>query len=63
MVLRFSWMLALVIVALSGTLIGLLGGGDSAEQSPVPVPPSAESARADAVRAQFPGGDLVPVIL
>jgi len=63
MVRRFSWILALVIVAASGTLIGLLGGGDSAEQSPVPVPPSAESARADAVRAQFPGGDLVPVIL
>ena len=63
MVRRLSWVLALVIVAVSGALMGLLGGGDSAEQSPVPVPAGAESARADAARAQFPGGDLVPVIL
>ena len=63
MVRRLSWVLALVIVSLSGALMGLLGGGDSAEQSPVPVPTTAESARADAARAQFPGGDRVPVIL
>ncbi|MCH9641668.1 MAG: MMPL family transporter [Actinomycetia bacterium] len=63
MVGRFSWVLALVIVAASGVLMGLLGGSDSAEQSPVPVPPSAESARADSARTQFPGGDRVPVIL
>ncbi|MCB0949599.1 MAG: MMPL family transporter [Mycobacterium sp.] len=63
MVRRLSWVLALVIVAVSGALMGLLGGGDSAEQSPVPVPTTAESARADAARAQFPGGDRVPVIL
>ncbi|MCH9668882.1 MAG: MMPL family transporter [Actinomycetia bacterium] len=60
---RVSWLLALVIVAASGALMGLFGGGDAAEQSPVPVPPAAESARADAARAQFPGGDRVPVIL
>jgi len=63
MVRRFSWVLALVIVAASGALMGLLGGSDSAEQSPVAVPPSAESARADSARTQFPGGDRVPVIL
>ena len=43
--------------------MGLIGSGDSGEQSPVPVPRSAESARADALRAQFPGGDRVPAIL
>ncbi|GJF12139.1 membrane protein [Mycolicibacterium cyprinidarum] len=60
---RLSWLLALVIVAVSGALMGLVGSGDSAEQSPVPVPAGAESVRADATRAQFPGGDSVPVIL
>ncbi len=43
--------------------MALLGGGDSSQQSPVPVPPTAESARADALRAQFPGGDKAPVIV
>ncbi len=60
---RLSWLLALVIVAVSGALMGLVGSSDSAEQSPVPVPAGAESVRADATRAQFPGGDSVPVIL
>ena len=56
-------MIALVIVALSGALMGLVGSGDSAEQSPVPVPSGAESARAEAAGKQFPGGDRVPAIL
>ena len=43
--------------------MGLIGSDDSSEQSPVPVPTSAESARADALRAQLPGGDRVPAIL
>ena len=43
--------------------MGLIGSDDSSEQSPVPVPASAESARADALRAQFPGGDRVPAIV
>lgn len=60
---RFSWLIALVIVIASGALMGLLGGGDSAEQSPVAVPKEAESARADALRRDFPGGDQVPAIL
>lgn len=29
----------------------------------MPVPDTAESARADALRAQFPGGDEVPAII
>jgi putative drug exporter of the RND superfamily len=60
---RWSWVLALVVVAVSGALMGLLGGGDSSQRSPVPVPDTAESARAAAVRAQFPGGDEVPAII
>ncbi|MGB2922628.1 MAG: efflux RND transporter permease subunit [Mycobacterium sp.] len=60
---RLSWALALVVIAASVALMALLSGGDSAEQSPVAVPPGAESARADAVRADFPGGDQAPVIL
>lgn len=43
--------------------MALLGGGDSASQSPVAVPASAESARADALRTQFPGGDTAPAII
>lgn len=60
---RLSWVLALVVVAVSGALMGLLGGDESSQRSPVPVPDTAESARADAVRAQFPGGDEVPAII
>jgi putative drug exporter of the RND superfamily len=60
---RFSWLIALVIVIVSGALMGLLGGGDSAEQSPVAVPTASESARANALRSEFPGGDQVPAIL
>ncbi|CAN3126771.1 MMPL family transporter [Mycobacterium sp. smrl_JER01] len=60
---RLSWLIAVAIVLASGALMGLLGGGDAESQSPVAVPPSAESARADAARTQFPGGDQVPAIL
>ncbi|NVN53018.1 MMPL family transporter [Mycolicibacterium hippocampi] len=60
---RTSWLVALLIVIASGALMGLIGTGDSAEQSPVPVPAGAESARADALRTEFPGGDRVPAIL
>lgn len=60
---RFSWLLALAVLMVSGALMGLIGSDDSSQQSPVPVPTSAESARADALRAQLPGGDRVPAIL
>lgn len=55
--------MALIVLMLSGAAMGLLGVGDSASQSPVPVPASAESARADALHAQFPGGDSAPAII
>ncbi|ORA34267.1 hypothetical protein BST13_17625 [Mycobacterium aquaticum] len=57
-----SW-LAVLVVLLSGALLGLLSGDQSASQSPVAVPANAESARTDALRAQFPGGGEVPAIL
>lgn len=60
---RLSWLIALAIVVTSGALLGLLDAGESAGNAPVAVPPTAESARADAARAAFPGGDRVAVIL
>lgn len=60
---RYSWVIALLVVLVSGALMGFLGSDDSAGQSPVAVPPTSESARADATRTQFPGGDQVPAIL
>lgn len=62
MIRRLGWSAALVVLV-SGALLGFLSGGDAASQSPVAVPANAESARADALRADFPGGDQVPAIL
>ncbi|KUH87884.1 MULTISPECIES: MMPL family transporter [unclassified Mycobacterium] len=60
---RISWVLAVLVVLVSGALMALVGSDDSSARSPVPVPDSAESARVDALRAQFPGGDRVPAIV
>lgn len=60
---RYSWVIAILVVLVSGALMGFLGSDDSAGRSPVAVPPTSESARADATRTQFPGGDQVPAIL
>ncbi|KUI12938.1 hypothetical protein AU193_04100 [Mycobacterium sp. GA-1285] len=60
---RLSWILAVLVVLVSGALMGLVGSDDSSARSPVPVPDSAESARVDALRAEFPGGDRVPAIV
>ncbi|MBP3085950.1 MMPL family transporter [Mycolicibacterium fortuitum] len=62
MIRRLTW-LAVLVVVVSGGLLGLLSGGDAASRSPVAVPSDAESARADALRADFPGGDQAPAIL
>jgi RND superfamily putative drug exporter len=58
-----SWVVALVIALLSGALMTLAGSDSSAGQSPVSLPDSAESARASALAAEFPGGDRAPAIL
>jgi len=60
---RLSWVLAVLVVLVSGALMGLIGSDDSSAQSPVPVPDTAESARVDALRAEFPGGDQAPAIV
>ncbi|MEZ0358616.1 MMPL family transporter [Mycobacterium sp. SA01] len=60
---RFSWLLALIIAVIGGGLMGVLGQGSSADQSPVALPPSAESAKAAALLTEFPGGGAAPVIL
>ena len=60
---RRSWVLALLIAALGGALLGLIPESASAQQSPVVLPPSAESVRATELIKQFPGGDAAPVLL
>ncbi len=60
---RRSWVLALVIAALGGALLGLIPQSDSAQQSPVVLPPNAESVRAAEEIKQFPGGNTAPVLL
>ena len=60
---RRSWVLALVVAALGGALLGLIPQSGSAEQSPVVLPPDAESVRAAEVIKAFPGGDAAPVLL
>ncbi|KUI32395.1 hypothetical protein AU195_08805 [Mycobacterium sp. IS-1496] len=60
---RFSWVVALLVVLVSGGLMGVLSGGESSSQSPVSVPADAESAKVNALRSEFPGGDQAPVIL
>lgn len=60
---RLSWISAVLVVLISGALMALAGSDDSSARSPVPVPDSAESARVDTLRAQFPGGDRVPAIV
>ncbi|MGV0601929.1 MMPL family transporter, partial [Mycolicibacterium pulveris] len=60
---RVSWIVAVLVVALSGVLMALAGSDESSSRSPVPVPDTAESARVDELRAQFPGGDSAPAII
>ena len=60
---RRSWVWVLLVVAAAGALMGLAGASDSASQSPVSLPASAESARAAQLAAGFSGGDRAPVIL
>ncbi|HEX5145015.1 MAG TPA: MMPL family transporter [Mycobacterium sp.] len=58
-----AWVWALLLAVAGGLIIGLAGNDSSASQSPVALPPSAESARAAALVREFPGGDRAPAIL
>ena len=60
---RRSWVLALLIAVLGGALLGLIPQSDTAQQSPVVLPPTAESVRAGEEIKQFPGGNSAPVLL
>ena len=60
---RRSWVLALILALIGGGLMGAIGQSSSADQSPVSLPPGAESAKAAALLKDFPGGDAAPVIL
>lgn len=60
---RHSWLLALIIAVIGGGLMGVIGQSSAADQSPVALPPSAESAKAAALIKDFPGGGAAPVIL
>lgn len=58
-----SWMLALVVAAIGGALLGLVPQSGADQQSPVALPPTAESARVTELLKEFPGGDTAPVLL
>ena len=60
---RRSWVLALILTMAAGALLALVPDNGSAEQAPVVLPPSAESARVTELLKSFPGGDQAPVIL
>ena len=60
---RRSWVLALVVAAVGGALLGLIPQSATADQSPVVLPAGAESVRAAELGRQFPGGDATPVLL
>lgn len=60
---RRSWVLALILTMAGGALLGLVPDNGSAEQAPVVLPPSAESARVTELLKTFPGGDQAPVIM
>ena len=53
----------MVVTALGGAVLGLVSDSGAAEQSPVVIPSTAESARVNELLKQFPGGDSPPVIL
>ncbi len=60
---RWSWVISLLIAVAVGALMTLAADNAGASQSPVPVPASAESARAAMLASDFPSGDEAPVIL
>lgn len=60
---RRSWALALLIAAIGGALLGLIPQSGADQQSPVVLPPTAESAKVSELLKQFPGGDTAPVLL
>jgi RND superfamily putative drug exporter len=60
---RLSWLVALAVLVASGALMDVDRWRRLQPAVTRPVPISAESARANALRAELPGGDRVPAIL
>lgn len=56
-------MVALLVTVGAGIFIALAGPNTGADKAPLQLPPSAESSRAAALLATFPGGDDLPAIL
>ena len=60
---RRSWVIAMLIAAGAGVVMVLAGPNAGADKAPLQLPPCAESARAAALLASFPGGGEMPAIL
>jgi RND superfamily putative drug exporter len=60
---RRSWMIALLIAVGAGVFMSLAGPNTGADKAPLQLPPSAESSRAAALLATFPGEGQQPAIL
>lgn len=58
-----SWIVALAVALLFGALMALSGSSGDADRSPEMLPPGAESARAEALRAEFPGGQPAVILV
>lgn len=57
-----SWLVALGIFLIAGGFMLSVGANAAAGQAPVSLPPASESAKAEALRRQFPGGDQAGLI-
>lgn len=60
---RRSWLIALGVVLLAAGFTAMTGANTAAGQAPLSLPPGSESAHAEALAAQFPGGDRTPAIV
>ncbi|MGB3772519.1 MAG: MMPL family transporter [Rhodococcus sp. (in: high G+C Gram-positive bacteria)] len=60
---RRSWIVAVLVLLVSGALIGAVGSNSAAESAPTSLPADADSARVGQLLEQFPDADISSVIL
>ncbi|MFE9577288.1 MMPL family transporter [Nocardia sp. NPDC006044] len=60
---RKSWLLLVLLAAVSAGLIGGIGGNDAAGEAPNSLPGSAESAQVKALLTQFPDAGTAPAVV
>ncbi|WP_194837325.1 MMPL family transporter [Nocardia sp. XZ_19_369] len=60
---RRSWLLLVLLAAVSAGLIGGIGGNDAAGEAPNSLPGSAESARVKELLTQFPDAGTAPAVV